>query len=500
MWISVALLVLVAASVDTKPNVLFLVSDDMRQQLGCYYGPDFPAPVFPKMHTPRLDELASRSLLLKKAYVQQAVCNPSRPSTLTSRRPDTTHVYDAKRYFRRAGGNFTTIPQFFKQQGYTSAGFGKIFHPGPAASGDDDPISWSMPYYHSPNEQFWKNRQHGSWKAVSKETRAKRELPDIQVAQKAVEVMQQLAKSPNPFFLGVGFHKPHLPFIFPEEFLNLYPEKEIRLPDNPYAPVEMPYVAWHRYNGVFDYPDMKGLNISGEPNTTVPDFKVKELRRAYYSALSYTDYLVGFVLDALKKLGLEKQTIVAFWGDHGWQLGEHGEWSKQTNFELATHAPMMLHIPGVTDDGIVTEHITEFVDLFPTLVEAAGFPSLPLCPEHSANVSLCTEGTSLMPLLKTNASKEWKDVAFSQFPRSNKKMGQVMGYTMRTQQYRYTEWAKFTDVPEFKPDWNTLHGVELYDHTSDPEENHNRAHDVKYHDLREELSRRLRAGWRGLRK
>ncbi|ELU07221.1 hypothetical protein CAPTEDRAFT_18188 [Capitella teleta] len=487
------------AAVYGKPNVLFFVSDDMRQQLGCYYGPDFPAPVHPKMHTPHLDELASKSLLLKKAYVQQSVCNPSRSSTLTSRRPDTTHVYSSEHYFRKVGGDFVTIPQFFKNNGYTSIGLGKIFHPGPVASGDDDPVSWSLPYYHAPNEQHWKNKKHGSWKAVSKKMREEKELPDIQIAQKAKSVLQQLTNASKPFFLAVGFHKPHLPFIFPEEFLDLYPAKEIRLPDNPYAPTEMPSIAWHRYDGIAAYPDMKGLNITGDINSTIPDFKTLELRRAYYSAISYTDYLIGYVVDELKRLGLDKNTIISFWGDHGWQLGEHGEWSKQTNFELATHAPMMVHIPGVTDKGIVTEHITEYVDLFPTLVEAAGFPSLPVCPRDSSNVTLCTEGESLMPLVLSNSSKDWKDVAFSQFPRSHQKIGSVMGYTMRTPSFRYTEWVKFSNEPKFEPDWNALHGVELYDHRTDPEENHSRAHDASYKSIREMLSRQLRAGWRGAR-
>ena len=482
----------------SKPNILFLMADDMRNQLGSYYGRDFPSPVHPVMHTPNLDALASRSLLLKRAYVQQAVCNPSRSSLLPGRRPDTTHVYHGFQYFREVGGNFTTIPQYFKENGYVSVGIGKIFHSGHKASADDDPVSWSMPYFHAPNEKYWMAKQHGSWKAVDKDIAQNQPLPDVQIADHAVQTLHTLANNTSqPFFLAVGFHKPHMPFIFPADFLDYYPAGDIRLPDNPYAPVNMPEVAWYSFKDLGDYPDLKKFNISGNINTTLPDLKVLELRRAYYSAITYTDSLIGQVLRQLRSLGLADNTIVSFCSDHGWQLGEHGEWRKKTNFELATQAPMMLHIPGVTDQGVVAESITEFVDLFPTLVEAAGLPPLPLCPQDSSTVTLCTEGTSMMPLLPGHSdSRPWKNVAFSQFPRNGPHKASVMGYSLRTDQYRYTEWARFLDAPHYHPDWDVLYGVELYDHGTDPEENYNHADDDDYKDIRQELSRQLRAGWR----
>jgi len=481
-----------------KPkNVLFLASDDMRPELSCYAGADFPSPVHPPMHTPNLDALARRSLLLKRAYVQQAVCSPSRTSLLTGRRPDTTHVYDLQRYWRNVGGNFTTIPQFFKENGYISAGMGKIFHPG-QASNHDDPISWTLPYFHA-KEYGWETNEK-SWDAIPDVLLAEKPLLDSQIAERAIKTLELFAGggkySGTPFFLGVGFHRPHLPFVVPESFFDLYPVGTVRLPDNPYAPVNMPEVAWINYETeeLGAYTDQRKLNCSGKINTTLPASDVLALRRAYYAAVSWTDHLVGVVVNKLRELGLENNTIVSFWGDHGWQLGEHGEWCKHTNFELATHAPMMVHVPGLTDGGIATDSLTEFVDLFPTLVEAAGFEPLPLCPEVSKDIRLCTEGRSLVPLMM-NSREPWKNAAFTQYPREQNGT-HIMGYTMRTDKYRYTEWVEFIYAPVYKPIWGELFGVELYDHVLDPEENWNHAYEPRYEHTRKTLSKQLRQGWR----
>ncbi|KAH3705274.1 iduronate 2-sulfatase-like [Dreissena polymorpha] len=491
---SVAVLWMCIQAAFSAKNVLFFAADDMRPELTCYEGPDFPSPVHPPMHTPNLDALAAQSLLLKRAYVEQALCSPSRTALLTGRRPDTTHVYDLVNYFRKVGGNFTTIPEFFKINGYVSAGMGKIFHPG-VASGHDDPISWSLPYYHA--TIYWETNDN-SWRAIPDEDLQAKPLVDFQIKEQALKTLRSFSKGGayegSPFFVAVGFHRPHLPFVFPESFMQYYPNNSIRLPDNEYAPDGMPDVAWSDYGELRNYGDQAKLHASGKINTSLPDDDVRALRRAYYSALSWTDSLIGEVLSELKTLGFDNNTIVSFWGDHGWQLGEHGEWCKHTNFELATHAPMMVHIPGLTDNGIVTEQLTEFVDLFPTLVEAAGLGTMPLCPDVSKDVQLCREGESLMPLIK-NPSGPWKDAAFSQYPRDQDNT-KIMGYTIRTDQYRYTEWPKFTYAPEYKPDWTKLFGVELYDHKIDPEENKNRAKDPGYESIAAELSKKLRAGWR----
>ena len=306
-----------------RKNILFLVSDDMRPELGAYLGPDFPSPVHPtKIHSPNLDRLAAKSALLKKAFVQQALCSPSRTSMLTSRRPDTTRIYDIGPYWREEGGNFTTIPQFFKENGYITQGLGKIFHPG-KASGQDDPISWTQPYFHAPIFPVYDDNR--SWKAVNKSTYEKYPLEDQTLAKAALTALKTLAqeaKKGNPFFLAVGFHKPHLPFQFPEEFLSLYPQDDIYVAPNQYLPKDLPPIAWNTCGGLKEYHDIKKL-VDLDFNKTVPDWKAKQLRRAYYSALSYTDSLIGEVLSELEAQGLENDTIVTFWGDHGWQLGKN---------------------------------------------------------------------------------------------------------------------------------------------------------------------------------
>ena len=274
--------VIIGTSQCKKMNVLFLVSDDMRPEINAFLGPDFPTPVHPTMQTPNLDQLFAKSLVLKRAYVQQAVCSPSRTSLLTGRRPDTTHVYDLVSYFRTVGGNFTTIPQYFKENGYLSVGMGKIFHPG-HASHNDDPPSWSVPYYQPPNLNYWQTKNI-SMLAVSDDVRKAKPLPDDQILAHALTTLRKLAKSKEqqPFFMAVGFHKPHLPFVFPEEFLDLYPEDDIRLPDNAFAPENMPQVAWASYGELRAYHDIAKLHASGLPNTTLPAQVVKHLRRGYY--------------------------------------------------------------------------------------------------------------------------------------------------------------------------------------------------------------------------
>ncbi|XP_071099564.1 iduronate 2-sulfatase-like [Haliotis cracherodii] len=501
MHLGLVLTVLVCCCVqssNSRKNVLFLVSDDMRPNIGAYEGKEYPAPVSPKMHTPHLNALAKKSLLLERAYVSQALCSPSRTALLSSRRPDTTHVYDLKHYFRLVGGNFTTLPQYFKQNGYRTMGIGKIFHPGMAASGNDDPISWTDPYFHAKDTY---GDMKDIWYAVP-ESKVKREpLQDTILANHAIGVLKEVApkakSGEQPFFVAVGFHKPHLPWYFPMRFLDYYPLSSLREPENYYVPKDMPPVAWHNFSNFDAFSDIKKFHFKdvGYINFTFPRELTLELRRAYYCALSYTDSEVGRVIAELDKLGLANNTIISFWGDHGWQLGEHSEWEKHTNFEMATHAPMMVHVPGLTDHGVKSQHLTEFVDLFPTLAEAAELPPIQLCPEDSSKVDLCTEGMSMVPLMKNPNYPNWKTAAFSQYPRE---VGQnrVMGYSIRTDQYRYTEWPEFQGSPQYQPQWNIEFGAELYDHHIDYQENVNRANDPAYQTVRDELRGKLIAGWR----
>ncbi len=438
-----------AVCCENKKNVLFIMSDDLRPELGCYDGPDAPSPVHPAMYTPNLDKLAARSLVFKRAYSQMAVCSPSRSSLLTGRRPDTVRTYTQSVYFREVTANFTTLPEYFKKNGYITAGLGKIFHPG-TSSGDDDPPSWTEPYYHSPNfylYQYYRSQGDGklSWTAIPTTIRDRLPLPDEQIATEAVKQLEEYAGQDKPFFLAVGFQKPHLPFVFPAEFLQYYPPQVIEFPPNPYAPDGMPPIAWYNFIETGNFAtsvEIKYANYTGEINTTMADLNVLNLRRAYYGCVSYIDSLVGQLLDKVKELGLEDNTVVSFIGDHGYAIGENGEWMKETNFEIANKIPMMVHVPGKTDDGIITHKLVEAIDLYPTLVEAAGFPSLPLCPENaSISTPTCSEGTSLMPLV-SDPTGEWKSAVFSQIERvagdqaGARQETNAMGYSIKTNKFR----------------------------------------------------------------
>ena len=582
-YLFLTLLCCIAATAH-RMNVLFLAVDDLRVQLGVDHVPGTP-----NMSTPNIDALVAKSLFLRKAQVQQAVCSPTRTSILTSRYPDTTRVWDLYSYWRKVGGNYTTIPELFKNNGYHTVGNGKsteftfsfsfsfsfslfhflfpsyfhvyfhfhllllnaltlllccsVFHPGHASGahqqppihgmsskGDDQPYSWSEEFFHAPNLNFWsgKIKQPGcqgcgnSWIAVSPEAEKNHPLPGQQIADNAISQLEQFVEHgigkaqneknddiTNPFFLAVGFHKPHLPFVAPERFYQSYPMDEIQLPGDQNPPQDMPSVAWSSWGELRAYLDIAALDNSGNPGDHLPANVTKALRRAYYASVSWTDYNIGRIVKSLENNGYLNNTVISFWGDHGWQLGEHGEWCKHTNFDLATNAPMFVQIPGKTDQGIVTNTPTEYVDLLPTLV-AAAMPDVkvPACPTDAAearNVQLCTHGVSLLPLIN-NPKQSLKPAAYSQYPRGyvkpgdeNKAMQELeslspsplskanpseclskhctMGYSMLTfheqTEYRYTEWVDFNTINSNAPNWNRVVGKELYNHNNDPLENIN---------------------------
>lgn len=509
---------------EARPkNVLFFAIDDLRTQLGCYGHKE--------MITPHIDALASRSLVFERAYCQVAVCSPSRASLLTGRRPDTNHVWliSAKEYWRKFT-NATTIPQYFKEQGYISAGMGKIFHPGAPSGNDDIAYSWSLPYYHSPLQGNYSNsNKTSSW--WSFEGFADNQLPDGQIADKAVSTLQEIHQNRSkgddrPFFLAVGFHKPHLPFYAPSSYYDMYPPaSEIPLALNRDSPEGMPSIAYSTACAIYGFKDAKSvlpddwkechsdpLRATNSSVCRIPDSKAHELRRAYSACISYTDAQVGRVVKELESQGLADDTVIVLWADHGWQLGEHNEWCKFTNFEDATHVPFMLRVPGVTDQGMRTKALVELIDIFPTLAELTGVDVPPLCPESGQSPLTCVEGSSVAPLLK-NPDQEWKKAAFSQYPRPSagfshipghppfdKEAGEnVMGYTVRVDQYRYTEWVRFNHITA-QPNWEEVWGVELYNHT-DPivffnDENVNLASQSKMKSLVSELHEILQAGWR----
>jgi len=308
-------------------NVLMIVADDLRPQLECQ---NLPGTARPHMHTPHLCDLASESLHLMQNHAPMAHCSPSRTSTLTGRSVGTTRIYDLFSYFRNVTGNFTTIPQFFLNKGYRTTAIGKIFHRGVGTSREencavcshkndqDQFYSWSDKIFNGGNRESMDK----SWEAVENHT----PLRDTTIMLKAVETIHERGKErgTTPFFIAVGFHKPHLPFVAPEEFYSYYDPKDIKLPLNPHPPANLAHILWGSYKETRSYLDVLETGATGEMNTTLPDYKTLELRRGYYAAVSYTDYNVGQVLFALRDAGLEKDTIVIFWGDHGWSLGEHG--------------------------------------------------------------------------------------------------------------------------------------------------------------------------------
>jgi len=502
--IIVVSIMLLATAYSKKMNILFLMADDMRPNLGAYE--DINKDIFnqPKMYTPNLDALAAKSMVFEKAYVQQSLCSPSRTSALTGRRPDTTRISLIGYYWRDYGGNFTTIPQFFRENGYFTLGAGKVFHGGPSSENHDCQYSWDICPYHDIKDPIEDDKSH-SWIAFSEEQIAEQPLRDTLNANWLTNRMRAVVKDEEPpYFIAYGVHKPHTPFFFPERFLDYYPEDEIEVTDNKYAPQGMPDMAWHP-PPIFSYDDVsaEGLDIPdlGQINVTIPDWKAKELRRAYYAAISHADEEIGRVIDDLKLHGLENDTIIVFWGDHGWDLGDHSHWCKLTLFETDNRVPFMIHIPGVTDEGMRSSKLVEMVDIFPTLVELAGLDSIERCPVPSNDVELCSEGRSIVPLFEDPAKADWDDTIFLQHSRDGHHDDIVpnkMAYSIRVDDYRYTEYVNVKDHGDqtWEPVWDEpADHEELYDLKIDPQERINRYNDPDYLIVKEELAEKLRLGW-----
>jgi arylsulfatase A-like enzyme len=473
-----------------RPNVLFFAVDDLRPEFGAY-GKSY-------IHSPNLDRIAARGVTFRRAYCQQAVCSPSRSSLLTGTRPDTTRVYDLQTHFRKALPDVVALPQHFKQNGYYVQGMGKLYH-----GGLDDPRSWSTPWT-SPKTTHGaygleENRAIVRAKVEASQAAAKKngppkpgqkvrnygppfessEVPDNTfhdgaLAEMAVEALGKLAKQDRPFWLGVGFIRPHLPFVAPKKYWDLYDPAKIELASNPFPP-----------RGAPDYAVQSGGELRtyhGVPEGKIPDDYARQLKHGYYAAISYMDAQVGRVLDELDRQGLTEKTVIVLWGDHGWKLGEHGAWCKHTNVENDTNAPLLIAAPGYKSAGRGTESLAEFVDIYPTLVDLCGLPT----PDH-------LEGTSLVPVLRDPAAKV-KEAAFSQYPRAvaGKKL---MGYTMRTDRYRFTRWIRTDSAASDAATGPTpVDAVELYDHQNDPQENTNIASAPENAELVERLTRQWLAG------
>lgn len=463
---------------DAKPNVLFIAADDLRPQLGCYG--------FKNMITPNLDTLAASGMIFERAYCQAATCRASRLSVLTGLRPDTTRIRtNGGAHFRTRTPNLVTLPQLFKNAGYHAQSLGKIFHGAFKVRGQwNDPMSWSVPawwpgprYYYTPvgikaAEEVFARSKQGKGKPVNEWINhfvlgPSWEAPDIddsvlyggQIADKAIATLREIKD--KPFFLALGFLKPHLPFIAPKKYWDMYPADDVVVADNQHAPKDAPKLAMTDWGHPRSYSDVPRKG-------PMPKELVPKLTRGYAACVTYVDAQVGRVLKELDRLGLRQNTIIVFWGDHGFHLGENGIWGKATNFELSVRVPLIISTPEMQAKGKHSKALVELVDLYPTLAELVGLDA----PNN-------LEGRSMVPLLD-NPAQKWKPAAYSQFPR-----GKVMGRTMRTDRWRYTQWKQGTKVV----------AMELYDLVNDPAGNKNIAGDSDSSAMVEELNARLENGW-----
>ena len=432
------------------------------------------------MRTPNIDALAASSIVFTRAHTHYTLCGPSRTAFLTGRRPDTTQVFNNGGYWRETSANFSSMPQYFKENGYSTYASGKLYH-----ADDDNAFSWTEDNYRPTTDDFW-HLDGLSWGSADPEVIDTIPLPCMQIRDFAIDKLRQAANESNPFFIAVGFQKPHLPFLAPEEFYSWYPEEDIYLPENPYVPLNHPEIAWSGWTDLPQYVDIQEFNNTY--NSTLPDYKTLELRRAYYATVSYVDSLVGELLEEMRILGLESTTTVSFQSDHGWHLGEKAEWAKTTNFELDTRVPLMLKIPGVTDDGYRSDEFVELVDLFSTLVDIVDLESVSLCPqENASSIKVCHEGRSILQSIET---QEWKNAAFSQIRRDDN-----MGHCIHTREYNYVRWMPIVDSDN-NVDWNNVTAEEFYDLSVDPNQNENVANYPEYAELQGQASERLLAGWR----
>jgi iduronate 2-sulfatase len=457
-----------------RMNVLFFAIDDLRPELACYG--------HPRIKSPHIDRLAADGLLFERAYCQQAVCAPSRISLLTGLRPDSTGIYDLQHPLRETKPDVLSLPQHFRQSGYETVSLGKIYH----HVRDDNRIGWTGEAWRP--EGTWTGRGYlaadslrriqpprlahghpGVGPAYERADVQDGDYPDGKTAEKAMAELERLKQGGRPFFLAVGFVRPHLPFNAPRRYWEIYDRSQIKLPAPGKWPTGMPPLAGTQWGELRKY---AGMPRSGP----MPAEEAVNLIHGYYACVSYVDALVGSVIGQLERLELRDSTVIILWGDHGWKLGDYGAWCKHTNFELDTHVPLIIAAPGRQSAGRRTEALVEFVDIFPTLAELCGLKIPDAC-----------EGTSLLPLFE-QPDRTWKEAAFSQYPRRR-----VMGYSLRSGNWRYTEWIERGS--------GEVVGRELYDHADGPAADRNLADDPQHAQTVRRLSALLDGGrgWQAVR-
>lgn len=470
-----------------KKNILFIAVDDLKPLLGCYGDP--------LAKTPNIDKLASRGAIYTHSYCQQAVSGPTRASLLTGKSPDKTKVWDLKTLIRDMNPDILTLPQHLVQHGYSTAGIGKIFDPR-SVDAEQDKVSWSTPYmeyedyldnsfgelmlasYHNPElkNEIKKFEAEGIANGlkgnklrtfITEKVKPSTECLEISdeayndgaIAKGAVSFLENY-QNDKPFFLAVGFKKPHLPFVAPKKYWDLYQREKMPLAAYRKLAVNSPEFAYHSNGELSSYTDIPATSdFSDIRSLTINDDKARELIHGYYACVSYMDAQLGKVLAELERKNLTNNTVIVLWGDHGWHLGDHGLWNKHSNFEQATRTPMIIVDPSVNKPVVVNSPV-EFLDIFPTLCDLAG-----------VKIPADMDGKSLKSTL-SNPAKPVKSYAVSQFPR-----GPRMGYSLRTERYRYTVWVSWKDR---QLDINKVIATELYDYEKDPLETVNVADKKEY--------------------
>ncbi len=489
-----------------RPNVLFIAVDDLRPELGCYGNREIRSPHF--------DRFAGEGMLFTRAYCQAAACAPSRASLMTGLRPDSTRVWSLGEEFRKTIPDVVTMPQYFHKFGYYTVSLGKIFHnhmPDRVSFDEPDlrPAEYMTPelidrdpesfYYDEelkrelarvredrirkrPNAYAGGWAYGRSWEASDAPDEA---FYDGAQTDLAIETLKRIKDKGKPFYMALGYYRPHLPFVAPKKYWDLYDRKQLSLASNPFLPENAPVMA---ADSNYELKACYDLEFVGHPaEYSLPEEIARLLKHGYYASVSYVDACFGKLMSGLDDLGLAENTIVVVWGDHGWKLGEHNAWCKQTNYNIDTRVPLIIRWPRARLKGGRSERLVELVDLHPTLCDLAGIDIPP-----------SMEGTSFKPLF-SNPDREWKSAVFSQYhrrPNVSPDGQRYMGYSMVTERYHYVEWRHWDNDLKLAGE---VAAVELYDNQADPDENRNIAGLPENAGIVAELAQKLRAGWRAAR-
>ncbi len=487
-----------------KPNVLFISIDDLKPTLGAY-GDSIAI-------TPNIDQLASEGMTFRQTFTQVAVCAPSRASLMTGVRPDSTRVWHLGDKFRDINPNAVTMPQYFSKFGYHTVNLGKIFH-----NYMPDSISWDEPdlrperykqtdWLKRDGETFYINEDVSRSQVIKRDSLLK--LRPVRYAdgwntgpaweaapvhdtmyydgaqtELAKKTLTRLAKTDAPFYMGMGYFRPHLPFTAPKNYWDMYDPEEIPLAANPKVPKNAP--GW-TMNSMYELRHYDGFNHIGHPQSSyrMSQDTTRILKHGYYASVSYVDALLGNLIAHMKKIGIYENTIIIVWGDHGWKLGDHNSWGKMTNYNIDLEVPMIIRYPNQENRGAQTFEITELIDMFPSLCEIAGID----VPDYM-------QGTSFVPLIK-DPEREWKDAAFSQFhrrPKVSADGNRYMGYSINTEAYHYIEWYSWDPKTGTRGE---LKDIELYDRKNDPSETVNISEEKSLKTVIEGLSMQLVGGWK----